>query len=657
MMVERTGSQLNPDEIYEETGGWAGCVDLMIRLEKGGNGSENPEMLRHCYEIDTYIQKEILETLSIQEQELMRRGAICPWLNEELCNEVWGITWAKENLETLRRKGLFLYNPRQQQWRVAPLFRKSYQHILRKEWQQRKNLNFWKHLGNWYEAHDSIKEALECLKLTEDRGIYRTCMTTHFRKIPFLGISYGEVMEWRENTPQLCYLRGMYCYSQQNLDGLDREITKVEKLQKNEDCGEYSREILLNLYYVKPDMQLERWLALLEEHGKNSGKKIHLYGILGNSYTYLCGLRDLTGLFSGTKKEENRMARIWKENLGSEEWSAYRLARLDYYLETERRDFIREEDWDLLMSGTEIGETWQFQLARLYLLYKLQEIDGNINPEISVQIHRLEDMLLREESEICVRNVEAVSCLYSFRGGAQEKLARWLRYSNVDGNITNVEINEENYAMFCCQARGYLYLNQYEKTEKILQKTISWLQFYQRFRLLAECYFAQAVANWGEERHTQALRSTIESFLISGTYRYVGFYTRYGKTGKEVLDAYEEWMRNNSPERWHRKKKYNYGNVLRMPIEDYMEVILRQARREIRTNPGIQEQGTEDRLTMMETIVLQDINRGMSNDEIGKELNVKLTTVKSHVYNLYKKLGVNSRVQAVLRGKELGILE
>ena len=63
-----------------------------------------------------------------------------------------------------------------------------------------------------------------------------------------------------------------------------------------------------------------------------------------------------------------------------------------------------------------------------------------------------------------------------------------------------------------------------------------------------------------------------------------------------------------------------------------------------------------ENLTLMETIILQNINKGMSNSEICEELNLKLPTVKTHISNLYKKLGVGSRVQAIMKGKEIGIL-
>ena len=94
-----------------------------------------------------------------------------------------------------------------------------------------------------------------------------------------------------------------------------------------------------------------------------------------------------------------------------------------------------------------------------------------------------------------------------------------------------------------------------------------------------------------------------------------------------------------------------------MPEADYMGVVLRCAKRRMRSDSSGAEETPEEQLTMMETIILQDINRGLTNAQICEELNLKLPTVKTHIYNLYKKLGVNNRVQAIRRGKEEGILD
>ena len=50
------------------------------------------------------------------------------------------------------------------------------------------------------------------------------------------------------------------------------------------------------------------------------------------------------------------------------------------------------------------------------------------------------------------------------------------------------------------------------------------------------------------------------------------------------------------------------------------------------------------------------IAAGLSNQEIADRLVVAYSTVKTHINNIYNKLGVNSRVQAVTRARELNLL-
>lgn len=61
-------------------------------------------------------------------------------------------------------------------------------------------------------------------------------------------------------------------------------------------------------------------------------------------------------------------------------------------------------------------------------------------------------------------------------------------------------------------------------------------------------------------------------------------------------------------------------------------------------------------LTEREDEVLQLIAGGLSNREIANELVVTLSTVKWHLNNLYGKLNVNSRTQAIARARELHLL-
>jgi LuxR family maltose regulon positive regulatory protein len=61
-------------------------------------------------------------------------------------------------------------------------------------------------------------------------------------------------------------------------------------------------------------------------------------------------------------------------------------------------------------------------------------------------------------------------------------------------------------------------------------------------------------------------------------------------------------------------------------------------------------------LSERELEVLQLIAAGLTNPEIASRLFLALNTVKVHTRNIYGKLGVNSRTQAVARARALGVL-
>jgi len=55
-----------------------------------------------------------------------------------------------------------------------------------------------------------------------------------------------------------------------------------------------------------------------------------------------------------------------------------------------------------------------------------------------------------------------------------------------------------------------------------------------------------------------------------------------------------------------------------------------------------------DNLTNREWEILRLICDGFSNKEIAFKLNVSVSTIKKHNFEMYKKLNVSSRMQAIL---------
>jgi LuxR family maltose regulon positive regulatory protein len=66
--------------------------------------------------------------------------------------------------------------------------------------------------------------------------------------------------------------------------------------------------------------------------------------------------------------------------------------------------------------------------------------------------------------------------------------------------------------------------------------------------------------------------------------------------------------------------------------------------------------GLMDPISERELEVLHLITAGLSNREIADKLFISLNTVKTHTKNINSKLDVNSRIKAVARAKELGLL-
>jgi len=64
-----------------------------------------------------------------------------------------------------------------------------------------------------------------------------------------------------------------------------------------------------------------------------------------------------------------------------------------------------------------------------------------------------------------------------------------------------------------------------------------------------------------------------------------------------------------------------------------------------------------DELSEREQVVFRLMANGLSNVEIGKELFISETTVKTHVTHILQKLNLRDRVQAVVLAYRAGLFE
>jgi DNA-binding NarL/FixJ family response regulator len=74
-------------------------------------------------------------------------------------------------------------------------------------------------------------------------------------------------------------------------------------------------------------------------------------------------------------------------------------------------------------------------------------------------------------------------------------------------------------------------------------------------------------------------------------------------------------------------------------------------------DPGAPTAGRAAGLTDREVAILSALARGLSNSQIGKELWIAEQTVKFHLTNIYRKLGVANRTEAARLAYQEGLVQ
>lgn len=82
--------------------------------------------------------------------------------------------------------------------------------------------------------------------------------------------------------------------------------------------------------------------------------------------------------------------------------------------------------------------------------------------------------------------------------------------------------------------------------------------------------------------------------------------------------------------------------------------LLREQCRKLSVDPESFDENQD--VSHREREILRLVAAGLSNRDIAQAVHLSEATIKWHLHNLFAKLGVKSRTQAVLKGKSLGLL-
>ena len=135
----------------------------------------------------------------------------------------------------------------------------------------------------------------------------------------------------------------------------------------------------------------------------------------------------------------------------------------------------------------------------------------------------------------------------------------------------------------------------------------------------------------GQNQLGNALQQLKLIFSLVHPQEYLRFFLDAGESIKQVLD--------------HAAEQNIYPDFVNWLLKAFPNIA-----------PLNKNQNLIEPLSDRELEILQLIAAGLTNQEIGDRIFISLATVKWHTSNIYGKLSVRNRNQAVFKGRELNIL-
>ena len=261
-----------------------------------------------------------------------------------------------------------------------------------------------------------------------------------------------------------------------------------------------------------------------------------------------------------------------------------------------------------------------------------------INGEISEARELVEGFRERTEKTKYIfklrKNIDALLCRISLYEGDFGAINEWISEKAPDEN----EFFVLNRYQYLTKIRCYVALERYATALALIDRMLDYAEICDRKYISMEMSVIKAIIKfrrkdaWKDE-FSAALRKIRE-------YDFIRIVSEHGAAVYPLLDAVrEEFLSDSGTAEWFGKMLEETRKIsLRYPV--YLKT-------EIANLPALSETAVK---------ILKMQAEGMTLKQIGERLGITERTAKFHAQETYRKLGVNSRTEAILAAKNLNII-
>ncbi len=652
--------------IHDKLEGWAAGLRLAaMSISLLSNREEAMNRLTgRSKDFVAYYFDEIMSCLDEDLQKFLYYTSILDEMNGELCAYISEMPEAEALLPKLELRNIFItaIDSSQEWYRYHVMFRQFLQFQLRlHEPEAIGKLHV--RAGVWMQQNG---RPLQALHHYLEAGAYER-LAGLLSHIVFDPSKYGQVdvRYWFERIPL------KYLYPQPKLyvlsilvrmvDGKleeSRRLTDSLRSRMGESGGEQSAaqlslwqaglHLIETLYAYKTKdfiRSIDHWYDYIQyDPNEELFEGLHM-----PSESFL-SLRDLTTQLGSLKGVEVLLKRYLEAGYTSKTGvfsTEFRLVYIALLYEWNRLDEAERAARQLLDTAESAGKCCTAIRAKVILVAIGLARGGEYAKQVKYDMLQLQHALSRLDNKPLKRKVETVMMAFWIRLKELDKAEEWLlRHA---WTVTD-EITSENLVIYQVYIRLLLAQDKWEEAAELADRVCEYARSDGEPACLIHSLVLSSLLMYQKKDIPYCLNLLEEALYLAESESYIRLFADFDEPIAELLSLYVQ------------SRQGHHRIVTRRVSLLYVKRLLQHAKAVSSPSAGwldVDDGANESvrlLLTAKEQEVLLFIHQGLSNKLIAREMNISLATVKTHVNNMYKKLGVANRVLAVEKAKQVGLL-
>ena len=683
--------------LCDDVAGWATALQL-IALSARQNNSPTHQSARRLAGINAshlsdYLVDEVLDSVDTSTRQFLLKSSLLRSMNDALIVRVTGEDNGQMRLEEIERQGLFLQRMDDSgEWfSYHPLFGSFLRQ--RCQWELATELpEIHRAAAESWMAQGFPSEAIHHALAAGDAHMLRDILLNHawslfnHSELTLLEESL-RALPWESllENPRLVLLQAWLMQSQHRYSEVNTLLARAEQEMKGDmDSSLHGEFNALRAQVAINDGDQEEaqrlaMIALDELPLANfysrivatsvHGEVLHCKGDLARSLALMQQTEQMArrhdvwhyALWSLIQQSEILFAQGFLQAAWESQEKAFQLIREQHLEQLPMHEFLLRIRAQLLWAWARLDEAEstarhgvevlsafqpQQQLQCLALLVQCSLARGDLDNARN-HLNRLENLLGNGQYHSdWVSNADKVRVIYWQMVGDKKSAANWLRQTPMPEFANNHFLQSQWRNI----ARVQILLGDFEPAEIVLEELNENARSLRLMSDLNRNLLLQNQLYWQAGRKTDAQRVLLEALQLANRTGFISHFVIEGETMAQQLRQLIQL--NTLPEldqhraqRILREINQHHRHKFAHFDETFVERLL--------THPEVPELIRTSPLTQREWQVLGLIYSGYSNEQIAGELAVAATTIKTHIRNLYQKLGVAHRQDAVQHAQQL----